>query len=62
MAKIFALAESILSTSVFDKNDCMLRWNNLKIQYADDVWVELKLLEDKPKILYKNDADNKASI
>ena len=49
----FALAEKIISSADFDKEECIKRWNNLDIYKGHDVWLEV-VFNGISKDLYKD--------
>ncbi len=43
LTHMFCLAEEIMHINRFSKEESISRWNSLKIGYAEDVWLEIKL-------------------
>jgi len=43
LTNIFCLADEIMHINRFNKEEAITRWNNLKIGYAEDVWLEINL-------------------
>ena len=52
LTDFFALAEVVLTTSSYDKEEVMKRWNNLEIYKADDVWLDV-IFDEKKIELYR---------
>lgn len=40
---LFCLAEEIMHINRFNKDEAIVRWNKLRIGFAEDVWLEVKL-------------------
>jgi hypothetical protein len=46
LSDMFCLAEEAMNVNRFDKEEAIVRWNNLQIGYATDVWIELTLNDE----------------
>jgi len=61
LSDFFSLAEVVLSTSLFDKEEVMKRWNNFEIFKGEDVWLEVSFAnrtfnlfkDQKREVLFK---------
>jgi len=59
LPSLFCLAEEVMHINRFNKEDAISRWNNLKIGYAEDVWLEVRLNHnDAIKKIGKDEKDN----
>jgi len=59
LPSLFCLAEEIMHINRFNKEEAISRWNNLKIGYAEDVWLEVKLNHNNDiKEIGKDEKDN----
>lgn len=54
LTDFFALAEKVMPSLDFDKENCIRRWNNLDIYKAHDVWLKV-IFNHETNELYKNE-------
>ena len=56
---LFCLAEEVMHINRFNKDEAIVRWNKLKIGFAEDVWLEIRLNNNvEVKYLGKGSTNN----